>query len=915
MALFPQDQVYYLLYLVQFWEKKYYGLLQLLQIQRFSFFKFLKSGINQVFENVNPIVVTNRKYIFYSKYYLIKIPSQTNFRLENYSTFNLNVETKLSFIPCYSYNSLSRNSLFISKTKNYKKIQWNKNQNIIVSKIENRRKKIGFFHFPNKNLWSENYLLFKINYLKKSIPQGGRTKWSIFFSDKLGKSKSASAKKLSQNCYPRFFITQYKILKNTEIPIVSSTESLQKQSNFFLIKSRQLESRNSIKKIGFSQNFPSLSLLDNQPKPVVSLQTIQTKEWKKKEKKKSLIFSTFHTRKNRDGSAASKKKKKKNYSYNNLTYSSEFYIPVQITDQISKKMYLRWLLLADLLIQTKRGHFIVNGYPKTVIHQIVRSPGIRFKNENNQILADIISIRGAWMGIQIVYEKISKFSGTLQKTMKHLSETSVEEILKTKTQKKLKDQINKKIEKKKPEPKDIYEVIFKKKVLKRIKEPEKISANKLLTVNSFPINLFFLKLFGHFPKRSIAGISRPVRQVWSTYKYVTRMPTRERLVREVTQTKPKLLNNRSSFLRTFFHYPYGSHNEKTIDTSIEHLPQRENKLIDTKLALKSIEFSFFPSFKDKISNFNNFKKIPKSLRNSLVKYHKEHYSLFYLDLCSDYWNLFFGRKTFNKISPLYEMIKKMLKLEKLIKKKKKKDDDYPVPYWARSKQYIERFLGFLNESKSIYFLPKLNEKDFLKDFLKYMKLIDPPRFIDYVKNRNIKEQKKNLKLNTRNKNYYFPIASYQDYYKEQELTPKEEYQLKTFTISPPYQDYYKEQELTPKEEYQLKTFTISPKNYKVPLNETIHKTLFIHFFDSYPFSKPKWGETPKKKKRIKVSGFAFLSYLFDHPYFIYNNYNKLFESSSQRIIISSYKNLPLFRPFSSKYYSNFQVVGKYVNDF
>ena len=88
-----------------------------------------------------------------------------------------------------------------------------------------------------------------------------------------------------------------------------------------------------------------------------------------------------------------------------LTYSSEFYIPVQIIDQISKKMYLRWLLLADLPIQTKRGHFIINGYPKTVIHQIVRSPGIRFKNQDHQILADIISMRGAWMGIQIQYEK------------------------------------------------------------------------------------------------------------------------------------------------------------------------------------------------------------------------------------------------------------------------------------------------------------------------------------------------------------------------------------------------------------------------------------------------------------------------------------------------------------------------------
>ena len=103
-----------------------------------------------------------------------------------------------------------------------------------------------------------------------------------------------------------------------------------------------------------------------------------------------------------------------------LTYSSEFYIPVQIIDQISKKMYLRWLLLADLPIQTKRGHFIINGYPKTVIHQIVRSPGIRFKNEDNQILADIISMRGAWMGIQIQYEKNLKAETFSTKRQKKL---------------------------------------------------------------------------------------------------------------------------------------------------------------------------------------------------------------------------------------------------------------------------------------------------------------------------------------------------------------------------------------------------------------------------------------------------------------------------------------------------------------
>ena len=43
----------------------------------------------------------------------------------------------------------------------------------------------------------------------------------------------------------------------------------------------------------------------------------------------------------------------KKYIYNSLTYSSEFFIPIQINDQISKKIYLRWLLLVDLVIQTK----------------------------------------------------------------------------------------------------------------------------------------------------------------------------------------------------------------------------------------------------------------------------------------------------------------------------------------------------------------------------------------------------------------------------------------------------------------------------------------------------------------------------------------------------------------------------------
>ena len=47
--------------------------IDLLQIQRSSFLKFLHSGIYQVFDNINPLLIANRKYIFFSKYYLLKI--------------------------------------------------------------------------------------------------------------------------------------------------------------------------------------------------------------------------------------------------------------------------------------------------------------------------------------------------------------------------------------------------------------------------------------------------------------------------------------------------------------------------------------------------------------------------------------------------------------------------------------------------------------------------------------------------------------------------------------------------------------------------------------------------------------------------------------------------------------------------
>ena len=71
---------------------------------------------------------------------------------------------------------------------------------------------------------------------------------------------------------------------------------------------------------------------------------------------------------------------------------------------------------------------------------------------------------------------------------------------------------------------------------------------------------------------------------------------------------------------------------------------------------------------------------------------------------------------------------------------------------------------------------------------------------------------------------------------------------------------------------------LTPKSLKLPFNskeesEKTHEALSINFFISSRTDKTE-------KKRIKLSGFAFLDYLFDHPYFVYNNYIPSWQRSS-----------------------------------
>ena len=88
------------------------------------------------------------------------------------------------------------------------------------------------------------------------------------------------------------------------------------------------------------------------------------------------------------------------------SYSCKLYVPVQLTNRQSNEIKLQWVLLGNLPLMTKRGHFIVNGSPRVVINQLVRSPGIYYQEaidikKKKTYYADLISYRGTWLRLEI----------------------------------------------------------------------------------------------------------------------------------------------------------------------------------------------------------------------------------------------------------------------------------------------------------------------------------------------------------------------------------------------------------------------------------------------------------------------------------------------------------------------------------
>nr|AMN09099.1 RNA polymerase beta subunit [Rotundella rotunda] len=99
------------------------------------------------------------------------------------------------------------------------------------------------------------------------------------------------------------------------------------------------------------------------------------------------------------------------------SYVSKLYIPVQLTDRKNKRIYLKWMLMTHLPLMTNRGHFILNGAARVIVNQLVRSPGIYFRESLHEIYnnkwtekpvniirrfyADIICLKGTWLRIEL----------------------------------------------------------------------------------------------------------------------------------------------------------------------------------------------------------------------------------------------------------------------------------------------------------------------------------------------------------------------------------------------------------------------------------------------------------------------------------------------------------------------------------
>ena len=84
------------------------------------------------------------------------------------------------------------------------------------------------------------------------------------------------------------------------------------------------------------------------------------------------------------------------------TFASQMYVTCRLVNKETGEIKEQEVFIGELPLMTERGTFIINGAERVIVNQIVRSPGVYFKDEQDKngrktFIASLIPNRGAWL--------------------------------------------------------------------------------------------------------------------------------------------------------------------------------------------------------------------------------------------------------------------------------------------------------------------------------------------------------------------------------------------------------------------------------------------------------------------------------------------------------------------------------------
>jgi len=100
------------------------------------------------------------------------------------------------------------------------------------------------------------------------------------------------------------------------------------------------------------------------------------------------------------------------------TFASQMYVTCRLINKETGEIKEQEVFIGELPLMTERGTFIINGAERVIVNQIVRSPGVYFKDELDKngrrtYNASVIPNRGAWLKFEtdknnLLYVRVDK---------------------------------------------------------------------------------------------------------------------------------------------------------------------------------------------------------------------------------------------------------------------------------------------------------------------------------------------------------------------------------------------------------------------------------------------------------------------------------------------------------------------------